>query len=66
MERNELLQKSSPPLFPIKKMMRILIADAQEIEREGIRVMVERETDWEVCGVAENGPAAVARHGIET
>jgi DNA-binding NarL/FixJ family response regulator len=42
-------------------MMPILIADAQEIEREGIRAMVERETDWEVCGVAENGPAAVAR-----
>jgi two-component system, NarL family, response regulator NreC len=60
-ERNEALRKPSPPLFHIKKMMRILIADAQEIEREGIRVMVERKTDWEVCGVAENGPAAVVR-----
>lgn len=39
--------------------MRILIADDHEIVREGVRVMVEREPGWEVCGVAENGREAV-------
>jgi two-component system response regulator NreC len=39
--------------------MRILIADDHEIVREGLRVMVEREQGWEVCGVAENGREAV-------
>lgn len=39
--------------------MRILIADDQEIVREGVRVMVEREPGWEVCGVAENGRNAI-------
>ena len=41
------------------KKMRILIADDHEIVREGVRVMVEREPGWEVCGVAENGREAV-------
>jgi DNA-binding NarL/FixJ family response regulator len=35
--------------------MRILIAD----DHESVRVIVEREPGWEVCGVAENGRAAV-------
>jgi DNA-binding NarL/FixJ family response regulator len=35
--------------------MRILIANDYEVVREGLRVMVERERGWEVCGVAENG-----------
>jgi len=39
--------------------MRILIADDHEILREGMRVMVERERGWEVCGVAENGKEAL-------
>ena len=43
----------------MKKRMRILIADDHEIVREGVRVMVEREPGWEVCGVAENGREAV-------
>ena len=41
------------------RKMRILIADDREIVREGLRVMVERERGWEVCGVAENGREAV-------
>lgn len=40
--------------------MRILIADDHEIVREGVRAIVERESGWEVCGVAENGREAVA------
>ena len=41
--------------------MRILIADDQEIVREGVRVIIEREPGWEVCGVAENGRAPRAQ-----
>lgn len=41
------------------KKLRILIADDDQIVREGVRVMVEREPGWEVCGEAENGRAAV-------
>lgn len=39
--------------------MRILIADDDEIMRESLRVMVEREPGWEVCAVAENSRQAV-------
>jgi DNA-binding NarL/FixJ family response regulator len=39
--------------------MRILIADEHEIVREGLRVMVERERGWEVCGVAGSGTEAI-------
>lgn len=41
------------------RKMRILIADDHEIVRDGLRVMVDREQGWEVCGVAENGREAV-------
>jgi len=44
----------------MNKQSRILIADEHEIEREGVRVLIEREAAWKVCGVAENGRAAVA------
>lgn len=43
----------------MKKKMRILIADDHELVREGVRVMIEREPGWEVCGMAENGREAV-------
>jgi DNA-binding NarL/FixJ family response regulator len=35
--------------------MRILIADDQEIVREGVRVLVEREPGWKISGEAANG-----------
>jgi len=44
----------------MNKQSRILIADDHEIVREGVRVLIEREAGWKVCGVAENGRAAVA------
>ena len=34
--------------------VRILIADDHEIVREGTRAVIERQTGWEVCGVAKS------------
>jgi DNA-binding NarL/FixJ family response regulator len=39
--------------------MRILIADDQEIVREGVRVLVEREPGWKISGQAANGRDAI-------
>lgn len=33
--------------------MRILIVGDHEIARKGLRVIVERQRGWEVCGLAE-------------
>jgi DNA-binding NarL/FixJ family response regulator len=40
--------------------LRILIADDHEIVRRGVRGLVEQRTDWEICGEAADGRAAVA------
>jgi DNA-binding NarL/FixJ family response regulator len=45
------------------KQMRILVADDHQVVREGVRVIVEREPGWEVCGEAENGREAVELAG---
>ena len=41
------------------KRVRILIADDHEIVREGVRALIERQPDWEVCGEAATGREAV-------
>ena len=41
-------------------MLRILIADDHEAIRHGVRAMIEKEEDWEVCGEAVDGRKAVA------
>src|SRR5688572_12023713 len=41
------------------KRIRILLADDHDIVREGLRSLLEKETDIEVVGEAENGHAAV-------
>ena len=38
---------------------RILIADDHSIYRDGLRTLIDHETDMEVVGVAENGKKAV-------
>ncbi len=38
---------------------RILIVDDNTIIRRSIRYCIEQNTDWEVCGEAENGRLAV-------
>jgi DNA-binding NarL/FixJ family response regulator len=57
--RKQAFPKITAIAFPMKKKMRILIADDHEIVRESVRVIVEREPGWEVCGVAANGREAV-------
>lgn len=39
--------------------LRILIADDHEVMREGTRAVIERQSGWEVCGVAATGREAV-------
>ena len=41
------------------KRIRILIADDHEIVREGVRALIERQPDWEMCGEAATGREAV-------
>jgi len=38
---------------------RVLIVDDNEIVRGAIRTCIEKNTDWEVCGEAENGKLAI-------
>jgi DNA-binding NarL/FixJ family response regulator len=47
---------ASPPLATI----RILIADDHEVIREGVRALVAKKQDWEICGEASDGRTAVA------
>jgi DNA-binding NarL/FixJ family response regulator len=41
------------------KTVRILIADDHQVVREGMRLLLAQESDWEVCGLARNGRDAV-------
>jgi DNA-binding NarL/FixJ family response regulator len=47
-------ETKAPPL-------RILIADDHDVMREGTRAVIEREQDWQVCGLASTGREAVAQ-----
>jgi DNA-binding NarL/FixJ family response regulator len=40
--------------------LRILLADDHEVVRQGVRKMIEQESEWEVCGEAADGRAAVS------
>ena len=40
--------------------LRILLADDHEIVRHGVRLLIENEPGWEVCGEAADGRKAVA------
>ena len=44
-----------------EKKLRILIADDYDIAREGIRALIERQADWEVCGSVGNGREALEK-----
>ncbi len=40
---------------------RILVVDDTQAIRRSVRLHIETETDWEICGEAENGKQAVER-----
>jgi PAS domain S-box-containing protein len=42
----------------------ILIADDHEMLRRGLRTMLEKEADWEICGEAVDGQAAVEKANL--
>jgi DNA-binding NarL/FixJ family response regulator len=41
------------------KKLRVLLADDHELVREGLRVLIESEPAWKVCGVAKTGAEAI-------
>jgi DNA-binding NarL/FixJ family response regulator len=40
-------------------MLRILLADDHDLTRAGLRYLLEKQKDWNVCGEASNGRLAV-------
>ncbi len=40
---------------------RILVVDDTQAIRRSLRLHIEKETDWEICGEAENGRDAIER-----
>ena len=44
--------------------VRILIADDHDVVREGVRSILKKRSDWEICGEASNGQEAISQ--IET
>jgi len=45
------------------KKLRILLADDHEVVRAGVRLVVEKQPGWEICGEASDGREAVALAG---
>ena len=43
------------------KRVRILVADDHDVVRVGVRTLLERRPDWEVCGEAVTGQDAVEK-----
>jgi len=41
--------------------VRILIADDQELILKVLRALIERHSDWQVCGEAKDGRDAVVK-----
>ena len=44
--------------------VRILIVDDHDVVREGVRAILKKRVDWEICGEAANGQEAVTQ--VET
>jgi DNA-binding NarL/FixJ family response regulator len=41
--------------------VRILIVDDHDVVREGVRAILKKRTDWEICGEAANGQEAIVQ-----
>lgn len=42
-------------------LLRILVVDDHDVVRQGVRLILRRNPDWEVCGEAENGIEALEK-----
>jgi len=42
-------------------VLRILVADDHEVVRQGVRILLQTQAGWEVCGEAATGREAVAK-----
>ena len=51
---------SEPDAVPVIRDLRILVADDHEIVRQGVRALLERRPDWQICGEAADGRTAVS------
>lgn len=49
-------RESGAPPSPV----RILLADDHEVVRQGLRALIEKRPEWQVCGEAADGRTAVA------
>ena len=38
---------------------RILVVDDHDVVRQGVRLILRRQSDWQICGEAENGVEAL-------
>jgi DNA-binding NarL/FixJ family response regulator len=41
--------------------IRILVVDDHDVVRQGVRLILRRKTDWEICGEAEDGLEALEK-----
>jgi DNA-binding NarL/FixJ family response regulator len=41
--------------------LRILVVDDHDVVRQGVRLILRRHTDWQICGEAENGMDALQK-----
>jgi DNA-binding NarL/FixJ family response regulator len=44
--------------------IRILIVDDHDVVREGVKAILRKRSDWEICGEAANGQEAISQ--VET
>ena len=61
MAENKSLKGEATPTAGRK--LRVLLADDHEIVRRGVRALIEKRPEWEVCGEAGDGRTAVALAG---
>lgn len=41
--------------------LRILVVDDHDVVRQGVRLILRRQTNWQICGEAENGLEALEK-----
>ena len=51
--------------LPVTKRLRILLVEDHETVRQGLKLLIERESDFQVIGEASNGAQAIERATVE-